>query len=198
MIAVARRRVYRALDPYDAPFTDAVPARAIVFPASNPLTPAQLDALVALAQAAGDGGFFRIHHELEDDYEFIAIDDPAEACRPTGGPAAAFLSESGTWGVLTDEDLTGLVAAADHELLNVLLDRWPATNEVRDHIRVGSKLSWSTPGGVAAEDQWRLFLGLWTAYTRAGDRASWIPPLLEHVYGRERAARMLLDFPEIA
>ena len=200
MIAAAEQRVFRALDPYDAPFADAVPARAILFPVSNPLTPAQLEALVALARAAGDGGFFRIHYEFADQSEFIRLDDLADVRRPTGGPVAAFVAETGRWGILTDEDFTGLVAAADAELLNVLLDRWPATTEVRDHIEVrrpGTKLTWTTPGGVAAEDQWRLFLELWTAFKGVGDTAAWIPQIIAHVYGEDRARQMLLEFPEI-
>jgi hypothetical protein len=197
VIAPAEQRVFRALDPYEAPFTDSVPARAILFPLSNPLTDEQFDAVVALARAGGDEGFLRIQYESGDEGEFVPLDDLAEARKPIGGPMAAFVSESGRWGILTDEDLTGLVAAADSELLAVLLDRWPATTEVRDHIRVGTELSSSTPGGVAARDQWRLFLRLWTAYKGVGDSVSWIPPILEHVYGRDRARQMLLEFPAI-
>ena len=200
MIAAAQQRVFRALDPYEEPFTDAVPSRALLFPVWNPLTSKQLGAIVAVARAAGDKGFFRIHYQFEGEGEFIRLDALSPARLPAGGPEAALVSESGSWGLISDEDFTGLFAATSDELLNELIRRWPPTEEIPDHIgaiAMGTELSWTTPAGVRAEDQWTVFLHLWTAYKDVGSNTAWIPPLLVHVYGLERTREMLADFPEI-
>jgi hypothetical protein len=195
-------RVFRELEPHEPSFADGVPARAILFPVANPLTPPQFAALSALGRAAGDDGFFRIHYEFHSESEFVPFDAVDEAAKPTLAKEVALLSESGRWGLLTDEDYTGLVAAANSELLAVLIEAWPATEEHRNQIRSyrgGREMSWTTPGGVEADDQWRLFVALWTEYHAFGSSdTSWIRGQLEHVYGPEPARQMLAEFPGIA
>ena len=209
------RRVFGRAEAYEAPFTPNVPYRAIVYPfvppAGDPLPDyvrEALEAVAALARAAGDDGFYRTYFDVwtEDKprSSFVPLSAVPDEYRRLDQclEEVALVSTQGRWGLMADEDRWALVGTDSAELLDVFLDTFPTTPATpRVGLRIVSEahdVTWQPAAGVPARQQVRVFLSLYARFWR-GDESTvtWLRRMLQHVYGDVRADELLLDWPVI-
>lgn len=134
--APARDRVFRIVDAYDEPFTDAAPVRALLFPTSYQLEPAQLAVLKRAAQSVGDDSVF-----LES-LEAITPDEPYWEFPVVGdGPydviefvlVNAIFSPSGQWGLVISEEDHAVIGGVP-EFMRTIADDFPPTASPTQHF----------------------------------------------------------------
>jgi hypothetical protein len=216
--APARDRVFRVVDAYEEPFTDAAPVRALLFPQSYQLEPPQLAVLKRAAKSVGDDSI------LLESMEAATPDEPRWEFSVEGdGPydviefilVNAMFSPSGQWGLVISEEDHAVIGGVG-DFMRIIADEFPATAEPTQHFwgpsssplndvpddtpvedKVSRLISASQPipvaaGGAFGDEQAPAFIDYWKNFrdpTRGiGD---WLPGLFVHIYGQERARRLL-------
>jgi hypothetical protein len=212
--AEAFERVFARDNPFEGTFAERVAHRAIVYPLKPPFAPLpdwieqSLRAVAALAEAAGDDGFYRTYYDWweqgkpRSSYVPLAAVPERYADLDQRLDEFALVSPSGRWGAMTAGESWALVGADRPELLERFLDAFPPVPDVPAvgfavsfH---GSEQHWRPEPGTPPREQVRVFLSLWDFLRRAGgSRVGWLPGLLAHVYGEARAAELLADWPEL-
>lgn len=177
--------VFRSADPFNQPFNETVSHRVILFPTA----PYQLDedmyeAVASAAEAVGDTtalltltegykggreGFESCGHwqiELRSDPYAVLSKDKEWISLVEN----AIYSPTGTWGLIISHEEHAVVGGP------------PAFVEA---------IKRNLPG---VEDQLQEFLLTWQDYRdRLGTQIDWLPELLRHIYGTEKAHRLLLE-----
>ena len=180
-MAAARQafhRVFRMADPFGAPFQAGVASRLLVYCPWPDLGENLLAGLCGAALAQGDGqAYFSITGayageawEVRPHWEIDLPADPYEHLRSATGQEAvyetALYSPGGTWGVLVSRDIHALIGGT-RGFMRELSARIPAIeSEVHELICRFRQAS-------------------------DGSNPAWLQPLLRHVYGPERARRLL-------
>lgn len=203
----AFRQVFASTDPFDAPFTDAMTERAILF-SSFRLDAGEAVALADAAREAGDRGVYVTMTERPVDRPFVRSDpergvpddgEPQDWFVPFTDLAAyvssqsasglpvmaenALLSPSGTWGAIFSHEWHVVVGGVA-PFVERLLDRWPD----RDLAPTGDPpRPYSSRESVLA---WLRYLS-WERKQLALEPPEWLPRILRHVYGDTEATRML-------
>lgn len=175
--------VFQNRSPYRQPFNEATPARLIIYPVE---TYPDDDLYFAIANAAATIGedeayFSTIMDATEDsyfavDYWQLDLDEypfNEKGMRDNGWIAileSTMYSPRGSWGLITTNRQFGLVGGSN-----------PFMNALRQWIH-------------DLDVQVVRFIDYsWFGKDGPGDSSAWLPGLLEHVYGAEKAALLLGD-----
>lgn len=182
--------VFRSRDPFEEPVQANVSSRAILYP-SNYLFqryPEQYTAIVSGAVSVGEsrayvsetegyaqgiefdspGGY----HALID-FDGTSFKDLIVRTREQGYPGiteAALYSTQGTWGAITSHERHAVVGGPP-EFMAVLAEQLDLEAGIQEFL-------------ADFKD----------AYDRFGGDSSWIPRLLRHTYGDEKASQYLANF----
>lgn len=213
-----RDQVFAELDAFGAPFADAVAERALLFPVPIELEPGQIAALRAAARALGEETIFmevlRISPQEERFWE-LSTDDGAPYDVDNPFIDTALFSSAGTWGMIVSHE-DHAVLGGPPELMRILAAGFPATElppqnffmgggepELPDdgsidevaHAMAAAGTPLPLAYGQAFGDGQALAFVEFFRTLRAADRhpRPWLAPLLRHLFGSERAERLLRE-----
>lgn len=171
-------RVFVAENPFDPLFTSAIEARMILFPVHNVMDRLIARAIKKASSLVNETSFYLSVLERPDaaeqdrPYHWLIPFSQLEEYRELGYPFVlenAIYSPSGTWGVMFSH--------ARHAVLGGPRQFVQAVTE-------------TLPNSVSQVDK---FIATWKQnQERFGSNLDWLPRLLEHVYGEERAQEMLV------
>jgi hypothetical protein len=214
--AGAARRIFASLDPFGQPFTPAAAERALLFPISYELEPGQLAALGRAAGSVGEETFFLESLVADEDERYweIPLRDKKPYKRIGDLFQSAIFSSDGRWGMLiSDEDHA--VIGGPPEFMAVVAAEFPPTEEPAQHFWGPSHdpfedapkeasfedlyerlVSTSSPipmrsGEPFGDAQALAFIEFWKVQRDASPVGEWLPDLLSHVYGQDRAQSLL-------
>lgn len=171
--------VFRSADAFDEPFQPTTEKRAILYPVAYHLDQAEYASLAAASSAVGESEAFFSAIEGYRDGDFDEHDHwrvglhsyPYEQLRHSGWfplMESAIYSTTGSWGLLISHEQHAMVGG---------------TAAFMDSLLV------AMPG---LEIQVTEFLVTWKDNRdRLGSDVTWLPELLEHVYGPEKAYRLM-------
>jgi hypothetical protein len=164
--------VFAAADPFDTPFTERVPHRMLLYPVDYELSQEQLEIVSIAARALGDDGFYLALLEgTESDRNgqwLLKIGDVQGYLDVAPAQENAIFSPAGRWGLIFSHE--------SHALLG----------SCRRFIEVFRQHLWRSEA-----DQTLDFLQLWKKQRAWGASVDWIEPMLQHLYGAERAQELL-------
>ena len=170
--APARNRIFASDDPYEEPFLAEVGSRALLFPMSFAHEGRELEALRAAAGSFGETTcYLQLYVFAEDEWPYWEI-DLSEAEPYDGIPFIqenSLFSQEGHWGLLVSDENHALAAGAETfvETLVSGLDPPDLDGQALRFVGHYAELQAST-----------------------GRRYDWLPVLLAHLYGEERAAEL--------
>jgi hypothetical protein len=185
----ANARLIGRIDPSLQFFTEAAPARAILFEANYALTEDQFQALMAASRSIGEGDGFYVHmieraaNAVPDQPEdwWIAFDN-YETYLTTVPPLENLLhSGQGSWALVMLMD--GEVAVGgSRQFLDALLAAWP---------------SYRNDGGIYGPTrQVDAYLDSLALHGRPEAVRKWLPGFLAHMYSEPDATRLLAVYDE--
>lgn len=177
------RKVFARDYPFDAPIASHVHRRSLLHPVTYELDYIQLHAVASAAQVVGDDAFYfsvleRPSEEEQKEYYhwLIPLEDLNSYYR-LGKDAPVFILENalysptGKWGLMLSHESFAL-AAGSSIFIETLYTYLPNSED----------------------EQVRAFLQGWKAdHDRFGLRIDWIPGLLKHLYGAEKARGLLAE-----
>lgn len=185
---IAFDRVYQSADPFDSPFRDDWPDRALLFPAPRDLSDEQWSAVTAAAHIIHErkayfseiesykGANFEHHLHWRINLSESNINLLLHQQGWSGISESALYSVNGLWGALTSHELHAVIAGQP-EFMAALGKELDLDAELDEFLRY-----WQS-----AHHDWKARIG-------------WIPGLLNHIYGPDRAQAYLahygLDLPE--
>ncbi len=167
--APARNRIFASDDPYEEPFLAGVGPRALLFPMSYAHTGRELESIRAAAASLGESTcYLQLYVFGEDEWPYWEL-DLTESDPYAGIPFIrenSLFSREGAWGLLVSDENHALLAG--------------------DETFVRTLVSGLDPPDL--DDHALRFLAQW-AELRASTRQryEWLPVLLAHLYGDERA-----------
>jgi hypothetical protein len=173
----AGREVFRSFDVGTShPFRDSIEARLLVYPIDyTMLAPEQFGAVAAAAAIVGDKtAYFAAYGNPEADWRgtsehgVVALGDFLDYKPERNALILEHLlySPQGAWGLATSDGEYAVVGGS-HDFVDTLRHHLPQRED----------------------EAVKAFVRDWTEIGR-GDGAGWLRPLIEHVYGEARAARM--------
>jgi hypothetical protein len=171
--APARNRVFASDDPYEEPFLAEVGSRALLFPMGYAHSGRELDAIRAAAAALGETTcYLQLYLFGEDEWPYWQL-DLADADPYAGIPFVhenSLFSRDGAWGLLVSDENHAVVAG--------------------DETFVETLVSGLDPPDLDAHAL--AFLAHYVELRASvGRRYEWLPVLLAHLYGDERAAALI-------
>jgi hypothetical protein len=171
--APARNRIFASDDPYEEPFLDDVGPRGLLFPMAYAHAGRELDALRAGAAALGETTcYLQLYLFGEDEWPYWEL-DLTETDPYAGIPFIrenSLFSRAGAWGLLVSDENHGLVAGEETFVQTLVAGLDPPDLDAHA-VRFLAH-----------------FAELSASY---GQRYDWLPVLLAHLYGEERAAELV-------
>ena len=170
--APARNRIFASDDPYEEPFLAEAGSRGLLFPMGYAHAGRELEALRAAAASLGDPTcYLQLYVFGEDEWPYWEL-DLTEADPYAGIPLIrenSLFSREGAWGMLVSDENHALVAG---------------------HLTfVETLVSGLDPPDLDAHAL--RFLAHWAELRASTGQASeWLPVLLAHLYGDERAREL--------
>ena len=169
----AFRAVFQSTDPFDAPLTDRMTSRGLLYPVPYLLEPEQFVAVVAAARTMGDD---RLCISVTEEFDGLSglkaehyivnywEETEYQALGTVGVLENALYSPSGQWGLIISHE--------QHAVAGGSRSFWDA-------------LALSFPDVDSSLEQ---FLQTWAEHRRRRKAdTSWVGTLLTHIYGPERA-----------
>ncbi len=171
--APARNRIFASDDPYEEPFLPEVGSRALLFPMGYRHEGRELEAIRAAAASLGETAcYLQLYQFTEDEWPYWEL-ELSDADPWAGIPFIlenSLFSRDGRWGMLVSDENHGLAAG--------------------DETFVETLVSGLDPPDLEAHAL--LFLAQWVELRAdTGQSYGWLPVLLAHLYGEERAAGLL-------
>jgi hypothetical protein len=217
----ARDRVFAEVDPFGAPFTDGIVARALLFPISYELEHGQIAALADAAQALGDETIFLEVVELAEEEPGRYWESSTDGRGPydvveNPGLETALFSPAGTWGMLISHE-DHAVVGGPAGFVQMLAEHFPATELPTQNFFMGAREpEWpeegapvgdvvdaltaaGTPfplssGQAFGDGQVLAFLDFWKGMRDWSGRFNdWLAPHLHHLFGEREAERLLAE-----
>jgi hypothetical protein len=172
--------VFTSNDPFNKPIASSLYCRAILYPIAYKLETIELQAVALAAQAVGDNGFYLTVTERPNEVEqdrpyhwYIPVED-LESYYKLSSPFVlenTLYSHEGKWGMIISHEQHAVIGGSD-----LFLDT------LFSHLL------------VSADQQLTEFLSTWKEnYTRFQTDIAWLPELLAHVYGEEKAKVLLMQ-----
>lgn len=170
--APARNRIFASDDPYEEPFLAEVGPRALLFPMGYAQSGRELEALRAAARALGETTcYLQLYLFGEDEWPYWEL-DLSESHPYAGIPFIrenSLFSREGRWGMLVSDENHAVLAG--------------------EEAFVQTLVSGLDPPDLDAHALG--FLAQWVELQAAtGQGYDWLPVLLAHLYGEERAAQL--------
>ena len=171
--APARNRIFASDDPYEEPFLAEIGSRALLFPMSHAHEGRELEAIRTAARSLDETTcYLQLYVFGEDEWPYWEL-DLADADPYAGIPFIhenSLFSREGAWGLLVADENHAHVAGPE--------------------IFVETLVSGFDPPDLDAHAL--RFLNQWVELrSSTGQRYEWLPVLLEHLYGEERARDQL-------
>lgn len=169
-------QIFRSSDPFDEPFKNIFEKRSLIYPVFYELDKVQLQALVKAAQAVGDTGMYvsfterppaaeqdRAYHWYFPFDEIVIYDVLQEPLEN------AIYSTNAKWGLLISHEKHCVIAGSKF-FIKILFDNLPFS-----------------------EDEYIFeFLELWKWFREDFiSDIEWLPILLKHLFGKEKATEYL-------
>ena len=132
----ARDRVFTTLDPFDAPFSEDVVERRLLFPVSYQLEPAQIAIVRAAAKGVGDESIFlesRVDSTPDAFYWEFSADGEGPYDVIESVLENAILSSSGKWGMTISEEDHAVIGGVP-EFMQMIAESFPATKSPSRHM----------------------------------------------------------------
>ena len=208
-------RVFTTLDPFDAPFSEDVVERGLLFPVSYQLEPAQIAIVRAAAKGVGDESIFlesRVDSTPDAFYWEFSADGEGPYDVIESVLENAIFSSSGKWGMTISEEDHAVIGGVP-EFMQMIAESFPATKSPSRHMfRHPTELEPAADASldeileefVAKSDaipmatdqpfgdgQALAFISFWKALSSGGLTQPWLPTLLRHIYGAEHAEHLL-------
>ncbi len=170
-------RVFASNNPFEDTFTETVPSRALLHSVLYEFDRTQFVALRSAARAILDHGVVATclwPVEDEDCHWYIPLNE-LERCHALPGPIFvyenAIFSPSGKWGLMFSHE-NFVVLGGEQQFIDVFF------------VELGTSVN----------EQVNTFLRDWKEDANMYSfNVAWIPPLLKHLFGEERAKEFLTD-----
>jgi len=211
-----RDELFVSLDAFEEPFATTVSQRALLFPISRELEKCQFAALQRAARAVGDDTLFLellAYAEQDGRYWEIPVGDEDPYAGIEYLQENVIFSSSGQWGFLiSNEDHA--VGGGRPDFMKVVADEFPPTEEPTQHVfapatnpledlskeasfedKLERIVAESVPievrsGAAFGDEQALAFIEFWKMFRKAAE-VEWLPGLLTHIYGEQRAEQIL-------
>lgn len=211
----ARDRVFAMLDPFDAPFSNDVTERGLLFPVSYDLEPAQIAVVRAAAKGVGDESIFLeslVASTPDASYWEFSVDGEGPYDVIEFVLENVIFSSTGKWGMTISEEDHAVIGGVPG-FMRTIAQNFPATASPTQHmvrhpteleVRADASFDEIWEEIVAQSDvipmatdqpfgdgQALAFISFWKAQSSDSLTQPWLPGLLRHIFGAEHADRLL-------
>ena len=191
-------KIFVSADPFGEPFSDSLSCKMILYPIPHKFSEEQIEAIGAAARVVGDDGFYFSFTEVPSEWLeeglgnwFIPLQDLSAYTRLDPAWEHILYSPQGKWGIIVSHEFHAVVGGSAR-FLGTLTARFPPVQPFQEvHPPLYEVHEPRSP--IPAKQQVYEFLRDWKERKEQGAKMPWLLRLLTHVYGSERARRLLQD-----